>query len=725
MAEIKRRTAIDKSEQGWKSKLSGLTSALIFYGFISGLLIYLLPFSQFNQFTVIVHTVIGIISLLPIIYYCWTHWKIRRGGTLNHYQLLGYAGLFFLLFCVVTGVVLTWQSLFQERMSTFQSNLHLITGLVVGVFFSIHLLTIYFRKMKQGKTRQRIRQSQKRFAFWTMSLTLLFFMLTAFWSASYQAPEKYIAFSEDYNWRFGEKQPFAPSLAKLAVDENTSHEAISDETMIKAANPRYLSGSKSCGSSNCHENIYNEWLPSAHRYSSMDEMFQKVQTIMVNETSAEHTRYCAGCHDPISLLSGAKNSGNITLSSEGYDEGSSCVVCHSINKTDVQGNGDYAVQIQDRYVYELENDWISKLISDFLIRSYPKHHVSSYSRPLYKTEEFCAACHKQYVDKQVNTDIGKVQGQNQYDSWKNSRWYHENEPEKSIGCRECHMPLMETSDPASGDSSDYYRDRNDGKHRSHSTLASNLYIPQLMELENAEQHIKKTEAWLKGTYEIPEIADKWVTGPIVSIKIMAPESIKSGEDIQLGLTLVNNKTGHDFPTGPLDMIESWIELVVTDSEGHEVFHTGQIDENDRVVGGAHFRADGFDRKGKLVDRHNLWDLVGASYKRTLFPGKTDLINYTFQCPSMARGRVIANQKGVDVGYRQEDYTLPSTITSKIKDEGDLQSEKNNLLKVTAKLWYRKANPEFLNAVYGLGHKMKSPATLMTQQQVEIKVNADE
>ena len=32
--------------------------------------------------------------------------------------------------------------------------------------------------------------------------------------------------------------------------------------------------------------------------------------------------------------------------------------------------------------------------------------------------------------------------------------------------------------------------------------------------------------------------------------------------------MTSNKVGHDYPTGPLDMIQSWVELRVTDAGGH-------------------------------------------------------------------------------------------------------------------------------------------------------------
>jgi len=87
--------------------------------------------------------------------------------------------------------------------------------------------------------------------------------------------------------------------------------------------------------------------------------------------------------------------------------------------------------VLQRYNYESAECGIQQQISHFPIRTYPEQHISSLARPLYKSEEFCAACHKQYMDKEVSTDIGKVQGKNQYDSWKNSRWYHEEDPTKT------------------------------------------------------------------------------------------------------------------------------------------------------------------------------------------------------------------------------------------------------------------------------------------------------
>lgn len=754
----------------WRSWLTRLISAALLFEIVSGLAVYLLPFGILPQVSLIVHTLVGIIALIPIVWYLIRHWWVRRKGNLSHYQVLGYIAAVLILACLASGIVVTWQGFAGPRLSYAWDTVHLLTGLALVLFIVVHIMTIVARRVNNPAAFKRLKSARHAFYRTSVLGTIPLVAVCAVWVLVYDSPEPRTAFSPAYNFTFGEDRPFAPSLARVAnpqwesdvtsrvlatldddsqralhaslevVDQNPTglHVRIRDcigtldvdEATRKkidailaesshsmrsqgALDARQLAGSAGCGTSGCHSDIYKEWLPSAHRYSSMDELFQRVQSLMAVETSPEHTRYCAGCHDPISLFSGAKNSDNITLSSLGADEGSSCLVCHSIVQTDVQGNGDYTIEAPQRYAYEIEGSRAGKLMSDFLIRTYPEHHITSYSKPLYKTAEFCGACHKQYVDREVNTDIGKVQGQNQYDSWKNSRWYHEGEPDKTINCRECHMPLQPSNDPASGDATDYNRSIADGKHRSHRMLASNQYVPLIHNLEGADEHVRLTEQWLRGEYEIPEIADKWTDGPVVRMEVIAPETVQPEENVELRVLLTNNKTGHDFPTGPLDMIESWIELIITDQTGAVVYHVGGVNDDGTINDSPLiFKADGFDRGGELIDRHNLWDLVGASYKRAMYPGMNDTASVEFQCPSMARGRLVDDDGRLPPGLRADVYTFAAPAGTA------------TTLTVEAKLMYRKANPEFLDRVYGSEAEVRSPVSLVSRAQATIKVVTD-
>jgi hypothetical protein len=107
-----------------------------------------------------------------------------------------------------------------------------------------------------------------------------------------------------------------------------------------------------------------------------------------------------------------------------------------------------------RYIGELEFDqsrgmgW--RLVRDFFIRAYPNAHVVGLSKVVFKKPEYSAACHKQFVDEEVNR-VGWVQLQNQFDNWRTSRWVRDrSDPAKTVECRECHMPLVASHDPGAG-----------------------------------------------------------------------------------------------------------------------------------------------------------------------------------------------------------------------------------------------------------------------------------
>src|SRR4029453_11502735 len=120
----------------------------------------------------------------------------------------------------------------------------------------------------------------------------------------------------------------------------------------------------------------------------------------------------------------------------------------------------------------------------------------------------------------------------------------------------CHMPLTASKDPASGDDLDYNRAGNDGKHRSHRFIGANQVMPALLKLPGAARQIELTDKWLRGDFDVPEIAEKWARGPAVGLELDAPASALPGDEIAIRAIITSNKVGHDFPTGPLDIIQS-------------------------------------------------------------------------------------------------------------------------------------------------------------------------
>lgn len=609
----------------WQHRLLWCVGGLLLFETLSGLAIYLLPFSVPSQFIVLLHTVGGLVFTLPYLWYQARHWWIYRRIPWNHLVVLGYAGMVAVVVAIVSGLVLTVQALWGTRIHYGWSRVHLWSTFALIATVVPHVVWIMVRdhRARKREVLQPVLVAQHRFSVVITLLTAVLFGMVVAAAYVYRAPARYVELPEDYSYLYGPDRPFAPSLARTVNN--------------KAIPAHVLGGSASCGRSGCHEQIYEEWEPSAHRYAAMDPLFRRIQHVMGTQNGAESTRYCGGCHDPISLFSGTKNLFQDDLTNPvGFREGVSCVVCHAIQEVDVRGNADYVIHAPQPYLFERDTSGIGVLISNFLIRSYPKHHVTSLSRRMFKSPEFCGACHKQFVDEEIN-NVGWVQLQNQYDNWRQSRWNHPGDPTKTIECRECHMPLMDSFDPARGDALDYNRAANDGKHRSHRFLGANQFIPSHLELPGGKKHVQLIEKWLRGEIEIPEIADKWRSGPVIPVQILAPKQVRPGQQLTLEVALLNNKAGHDFPTGPLDIIQSWIELRVTDDRGQEVFASGRLDDRNFIEPGSFaFKAEPVDRYGNLIDRHNLWEMVGVRYKRALFPGYADRARYTFTVPHEAR-----------------------------------------------------------------------------------------
>jgi hypothetical protein len=654
----------------WRHPLSIAVSGLLVFETLTGIFIWLAPFSVTNQVSVLAHTLVGLAFVLPLTWYLIRHWLIYRGTRLNNYKLTGYFTLLAALLIVISGLVLTFQAVFATRISYGWDLIHIVATFALVASAAPHILTIIVRNRK-GRQQEtaNVRAAEKRFGWGTLVVAALPFVLVALAVYAYEPAVLVNQFPEDYATPWGQDRPFAPSLATTSTGG--------------AFDSRSLGGSESCGSSGCHEEILKEWQVSAHRYSAMDVAFQKVQAIMGEQNGSESTRYCGGCHDPISLFSGTKNIFTEDLTNlTGYNEGVSCIACHAIKETDVKGNANYTMTQPKRYMFELQQGAAAKLTNDFLIRAYPRHHVASLQHKLFKSPEFCAACHKQFIDEEIN-NVGWVQLQNQYDNWRESRWNNPGDPEQTIECRECHMPLTDSRDPARGDALDYNRSTSDGMHRSHKFLAANQFMPLALELPGAEEHVALTEKWLRGEIDIPEIADKWQAGPAVPLELAMPVAASPGEEVTVQAVMTNNKPGHDFPTGPIDIIQSWVELTVTDQDGNVVYQSGARDQTHHIEEGSFvFKAEAVDQYNNTIDRHNLWELVGVRYRRSMFPGMQDRAEFSFPIPPSATD-----------------------------------------LHVSARLMYRKVNQDLLDILFGEDSGVTAPISMISQDTGSISVVA--
>jgi hypothetical protein len=636
------------------------TGGSLLFVALSGLLIWLAPFGAGVQIAVLLHTILGLLVIVPFALWQLSHWLATRRAQRRPRKISAYFGFWLLAASVVTGLVITWQALFQTVVSHFWSKVHLWTGVLCLPFLVYHFLPQKEQSgTPLGPARQAAeerpvpgesqdysfarRRTWKRAFAVTVVLSVLLIALTAVrhWATleNYEPPASFID-AQGSN-------TFAPSNANLETGRPVSPQTIGD--------------SRSCGASGCHATIYEEWRASAHQWSQQDEFFQGVRSATTEVQGIRSTEKCGGCHAPVTMLSGYKDPrlGNAV---PGYEEGDSCIVCHAVRHVDERGIGSYVLGIPKPYLFDHSGSPYALAVNHFLIRTFPAQHDRDYDLRIARGPDSCAPCHKEY-DKLPDYP-SPLEAETQYDDWKANQWNTDSDKGRRLTCQQCHMFYETMTKPAQAEP--YDLEVGLGlKHHNHRFAAANAYMPLALNTPGGAEQVHNVKEWLTGRQAVPEIQKVWPSGPIITVEIKAPSPARSGATIPLQVVLTNKKAGHSFPTGPLNVVRVWLELEVRDGSGKQVFHSGGLDGGNHVQGGSYvLRPIALTESGAPLMTKDVWHPEGLQFRPAIPPGKSEPFAYEVRVPAGTVGPLV----------------------------------------VRATLRYRKANQFFMDAVYSDQHK---------------------
>jgi len=132
-------------EVEWQRRFAALTLAWLTFETASGLAIWLVPFSVPAQWTVVVHTGIGALLLLPILVYLWQHLVVYWNRPGSAVKWMGYLGTAATLVAVVSGLVLTAEALWGTRISYAWDRVHLVSTFALLAFALPHVAVTLLR----------------------------------------------------------------------------------------------------------------------------------------------------------------------------------------------------------------------------------------------------------------------------------------------------------------------------------------------------------------------------------------------------------------------------------------------------------------------------------------------------------------------------------------------------------------------------------------------------
>ena len=105
---------------GWASRLAALSLLVLAFETITGLAVTFGPFHPVVEWGVLLHTLVGALTLLPLLWYFAAHWLDYKHYSMSHVVLLGYVAVVALLVCMLSGLVVTLQGFFAIKTTEFR-----------------------------------------------------------------------------------------------------------------------------------------------------------------------------------------------------------------------------------------------------------------------------------------------------------------------------------------------------------------------------------------------------------------------------------------------------------------------------------------------------------------------------------------------------------------------------------------------------------------------------
>jgi tetratricopeptide (TPR) repeat protein len=422
----------------------------------------------------------------------------------------------------------------------------------------------------------------------------------------------------------------------------------------------------------CHPDVYNSYLHSAHKFSSFNNPFY-LATIkgtrnlaMKRDGSVQMSRWCAGCHDPVPFFSGAFDDPAFDMEKHPTAmAGITCVACHSITRLEGSekghiGNGNYTIEEPVHYPFAFApTNSLAFFVNKQLVKGKPDFHKQTFLKPFHKTAEFCSVCHKVGIPKEVNQYKEFLRGQNHYDSYLlsgvsgvNARaFYYPDQAKKN--CAECHMPLEKSSDFGA---KRYGTNDHLAVHSHFFPSANTAVAAKRVESEaDKAEAIRKHQAFLKDCIRVDIFGVKeggTIDGRLVAPLRPAVPKLKPGRTYLIETVVRTLRLGHPLTQGTVDSNELWADVAVTDVAGRTLGRSGALGRHGEVDPWSHFlNVYMLDRDGNRIDQRNAQDIFTPLYNNQVPPGAAHVLHYRLTVPPTQRGPLTVD---VQVRYRKFD-----------------------------------------------------------------------
>ncbi len=380
-----------------------------------------------------------------------------------------------------------------------------------------------------------------------------------------------------------------------------------------------------CGT--CHPDHYREWSVSAHAYAQMSPVFNAMHGTILKQTNGTNGDFCIRCHTPVGMnLKEPEFMSNIDRHPTSR-EGVTCIACHRLKNAYGKVSGRLAIVEGDIFdpVYGPTGDRELKRViesGEYNVNTERGKagraiHTGAIKLDQMRTSAFCATCH----------DVNLVNGfrlEEAFSDYKTSA-----ASKKGVTCQDCHMG----KEPGKASGYDIAPAAIvGGKPTKPRRITNHMFAgpdysvihPGIFPHNSDAADIATIREWLTYDYKagwgteefednIPEgykFPPRWTSADdrydardilaanfklLREIEVQRKQVLQAGyqlgdvvvdrageEGISFKVQVRNGTDGHSVPTGFDAERLVFLRVTVTDSEGKEVFKSGDLDPNGDV-----------------------------------------------------------------------------------------------------------------------------------------------
>ena len=358
----------------------------------------------------------------------------------------------------------------------------------------------------------------------------------------------------------------------------------------------------------CHADVASQWTHSAHAYASFDNPWYRASIDEFRkERGREESRFCAGCHDPLLLMSGDIDA-EVTPDNPLAYAGITCLVCHSVESTRPDGNASFTLSDEPVLIPDPANE-----------DEIEAHRARLTMKPL-RSAALCGSCHRSFSGTAIGNE-NHLPGIDDLGDWASSAYAgavpnHLVSAEEQT-CQGCHMRPERASDSEMAGA-------HDGVVRTHRWTASHTALASQLP---DRKHVEQARAELEGAVSVD-------IGAVMagSRRSILPEKarIRGGERLVFDVLLQNERVGHRFPGGVRDLQDAWVQVEVRDAKD-QLLGASRA-EDDTHEGVFVLRATMLDGDAKPELLHGVHRFSAPAFDRTLEAHSARAVRYSMKLP---------------------------------------------------------------------------------------------